>query len=66
MLSPAHINPCLIAGHIITRTIAPENDFFERDTQKGVLIYDSYQGKRLAVQGMDSLTHNDTKKIKLH
>jgi hypothetical protein len=36
-----------------------------RHTQKGVLISDSYQGKQLAVQWKDSLTHNDAKKIKL-
>jgi hypothetical protein len=35
-------------------------------TQKGVLISDSYQGKQLTVQGKDTLTHNDAKKIKLH
>jgi hypothetical protein len=33
---------------------------------KGVLISDSYQGKQLTVQGKDTLTHNDAKKIKLH
>jgi hypothetical protein len=40
--------------------------FLERGTQKGVLISDSYQGKQLTVQGKDTLTHNDAKKIKLH
>jgi hypothetical protein len=39
---------------------------FQRDTQEGVLISDLYQGKQLALQGKDSLTHNDAKKIKLH
>jgi hypothetical protein len=40
--------------------------FRERDTSKVVLMSNSYQGKQLAVQGKDSLTHNDAKKIKLH
>jgi hypothetical protein len=40
--------------------------FFLRDTQKGVLTSDSYQGKQMSVQEKDSLTHNDVKKIKLH
>jgi hypothetical protein len=40
--------------------------FFQRHTQKGVLVSYSYQEKQLVVQGKDNLTYNDTKKIKLH